>query len=129
MKTEWLYKTFSLAIIVVLFYLFYRVLSPFLSTIAWAMVLSITFYPLYSFLLRYVKRPWASSLITLTVILVIILGPFSFILGALVNEINDVYSSIENRGFEAISQIQNYPRLAAVVDKIGSYEIFKGIDL
>jgi predicted PurR-regulated permease PerM len=129
MKTEWLYKTFSLAIILVLFYLFYNVISPFLITIAWAMVLSITFYPLYRLLLKYVKRPWAASLITLILILVIILGPFSLIVGSLVNEIDDVYRLIEDRGYETIIHIQNHPRLAALFEKIGTIRIFQGIDL
>jgi predicted PurR-regulated permease PerM len=107
MKTEWMYKTFSLAIILILFYLFYRVLSPFLITIAWAMVLSITFYPLYRLFLKFIKRPWAASLITLIIILVIMVGPFSFVVGSLVSEIKDVYSAIEEKGFETITRQQS----------------------
>ncbi len=129
MKAEWLYKTFSLAIIIALFYLFYQVISPFLITIAWAMVLSIIFYPLYRLLLKPIKRPWAASLITLILILIIMLGPFSLIVGSLVDEINDVYHLLEEKGFDTLTQIQNYPRVAAFFEKIGSYEIFKGIDL
>lgn len=128
MKTEWLYKTISLAIIIVLFYLLYKVLSPFLIIIAWAMVLSITFYPLNNFLLRFIKRPWLASLITLTVILIIMLGPFSFIVGSLVNEITDVYSTIEGNGFEAVTQIQDHPKLKALLEEMSSYRIFEGFD-
>lgn len=128
MKTEWLYKTISLAIIVVLFYLLYKVLSPFLIIIAWAMVLSITFYPLNNFLLRFIKRPWLASLITLTIILIIMLGPFSFIIGSLANEITDVYSAIEEKGFETVTQIQDHPRLKALFEEISSYKIFEGFD-
>ncbi len=128
MKTEWLYKTFSLAIILILFYLFYRVLSPFLITIAWAMVLSITFYPLYRLFLRYIKRPWAASLLTLIIILVIIIGPFSFIVGSLASDITHVYSTIEDRGFETIARIQNHPRINSLLEKISSYRIFQGFD-
>ena len=47
MKIEYLYTVISIAIFTVVFYLFYKVLSPFLVPIAWAMVLSITFYPVY----------------------------------------------------------------------------------
>lgn len=129
MRTEWLYKTISLAIILVLFYLLYRVMSPFLITIAWAMVLSITFYPLYRLLLKYIKRPWAASLVTLIIILVTIMGPFSYVTGALVNEITDVYSGIEEKGFETITKIQDHPRLAALFEKISSNKLFEGFDL
>ncbi|MBI5663997.1 MAG: AI-2E family transporter [Nitrospirae bacterium] len=128
MKTEWLYKIISLAIIVVLFYLLYKVLSPFLIIIAWAMVLSITFYPLNRFLLRFIKRPWLASLITLIIILIIMLGPFSFIVGSLVSETTAVYSSIEERGFETLTQIQDHPRLKAIFEEISSYRIFEGFD-
>ncbi len=90
MKAERLYTTVSLIIIVGLFYLFYMVLSPFLSTIAWAMVLSITFYPLYNVFLKLIKRPWAASLITLIIILMLIIGPLTYIVGSLVNEITNI---------------------------------------
>jgi predicted PurR-regulated permease PerM len=129
MKTEWMYKTFSLAIILILFYLLYRVLSPFLITIAWAMVLSITFYPLYRLFLKFIKRPWAASLITLIIILVIMVGPFSFVVGSLVSEIKDVYSAIEEKGFETITRIQSHPRIAGIFEKLTSYKIFEGFDL
>ncbi|MEW6600546.1 MAG: AI-2E family transporter [Nitrospirota bacterium] len=128
MKTEWLYKTFSLAIILVLFYLLYKVLSPFLITIAWAMVLSITFYPLDNLLLKYLKRPWAASLMTLLIILVLILGPFSFIIASLVKEITDVLSIVEGKGFNPETLIQDHPMLKSFFDEIGSYKIFEGVD-
>ena len=129
MKTEWLYKTFSLAIILILFYLFYRILSPFLITIAWAMVLSITFYPLYRLFLKLIKRPWAASLITLLIILVILIGPFSYIAGSLVGEITDVYSTIESKGFETIAKIQAHPRIDGIFEKISSYRLFEEFDI
>ena len=129
MKAEWLYKTFSLAIIIILFYLFYQVISPFLITIAWSTVLSITFYPLYRLFLKLVKRPWASSLITLLIILTIMLGPFSYIVGSLVGEITDVYSTLEKKGFESIMNIDNYPSVSGFFEKLSSYKIFERIDL
>jgi predicted PurR-regulated permease PerM len=129
MKTEWLYKTFSLAIIIILFYLFYQVISPFLKILAWAMVLSITFYPLYRLFLKFMKRPWAASLLTLVIILVLLLGPFSYIMGALVGEITDVYSTLEEKGFESITNIHNYPRVSAFFERVSSHELFQRFDL
>ncbi len=129
MKAERLYTTVSLIIIVGLFYLFYKVLSPFLSTIAWAMVLSITFYPLYNVFLKLIKRPWAASLITLIIILMLIIGPFTYIVGSLVNEITNIYITIEDKGFETITKIQEHPRFASVFEKISSYKILEDFDL
>lgn len=129
MKAERLYTTVSLIIIIGLFYLFYKVLSPFLTTIAWAMVLSITFYPLYNVFLKLIKRPWAASLITLIIILMLIIGPFTYIVGSLVNEITDIYITIEDKGFETITKIQEHPRFASIFEKISSYKILEDFDL
>jgi predicted PurR-regulated permease PerM len=129
MKTEWLYKTISLAIILVLFYLFYQVLSPFLLTIAWSMVLSITFYPFFRLMMKFLKRPWASSLVTLALILIIILGPFSFIVGSLVTETTDIYRTVESKGFETLTEIGSHPALEGIFHKIDELKIFKDFDL
>jgi predicted PurR-regulated permease PerM len=93
------------------------------------MVLSITFYPLYNLFLKLVKRPWVASLITLLIILTIMLGPFSYIVGSLVSEITDVYSALEEKGFESIINIDNYPRVSGFFKKLSSHKIFKRIDL
>ena len=93
------------------------------------MVLSITFYPLYRLFLRLIKRTWAASLITLIIILIILLGPFSYIVGTLVSDITDIYSSLEESGYETISKIQEHPRIKGLFEKISSYRIFKSIDL
>ena len=129
MKTEWLYKTFSLAIIVILFYMFYSVLKPFLITIAWAMVLSITFYPMYRLFLRFLKQPWAASLLTLLIILILIIGPFSYIVGTLATDITHMYRSLEEKGFETLAKIKDHPLIAEYVDKMSSYKILEGFDL
>lgn len=93
------------------------------------MVLSITFYPLYRLFLKYIKIPWASSLLTLIIILVVILGPFSYVTKALVHEITDLYSTIESKGFETLTRIEASPRLAGIFEKISSYKLFEGLDL
>jgi len=117
------------AIVLFFFYLFYKILDPFLITIAWAMVLSITFYPLYNMFLKYSRRSWAASLLTLLAILIIIFGPFSFIVRSLAGEITNVYNSIEEKGIDAITNIQLHPQLQEIAQKLSSYEILKGFDL
>ncbi|MBI4843856.1 MAG: AI-2E family transporter [Nitrospirae bacterium] len=93
-----IYLIFSLLI----FYLFYKVFSPFIFTTAWAIVFSITFYPLYKLILKSSKRPWSASLMTLIVIIMVVLVPFFFILGSLANDISDIYSRIEEQGVDSI---------------------------
>ncbi len=124
MKAERLYTTISLAIIAGLFYLFFRIFSPFFSTIAWAMVLSITFYPPYRVLLKYIKRQWIASLITLLMILIIIIGPFSYIINSLVTEITDILSKLEDKGFDAILKIQEQPQVARLIEALKTFGDF-----
>ena len=117
------------AIVLLFFYLFYKILDPFLITIAWAMVLSITFYPLYNIFLKYLKHSWAASILTLLAILIIIFGPFSFIVRSLVGEITTLYNSIDEKGIDTITNIQSHPQLQEITQKLSSYEILKGFDL
>src|SRR4030067_3420934 len=121
MKVEHLYTAISIAILGGLLYLFYKVISPFLIIIAWAVVLSITFYPLYRAFLKFKVRPWLSSLVTLLIILIIILGPFTYIASVLVDEIAATYKTIENKDFEIIAKMQQNPVFLKLLEKINSF--------
>ncbi|HCC68364.1 MAG TPA: hypothetical protein DEP99_00535 [Nitrospiraceae bacterium] len=121
MKAEHLSTIISLAIAAGLFYLFYMILSPFLTPIGWAIVLSITFYPLYRVFLKVFKQPWAASLVTLIVILIIIIGPFGYLSTALVKEISEIYRTIEEKGPQVIADIQRHPVVTKLGEKLESY--------
>lgn len=128
-KAEQFHTIISVAIIAVLFYLFYKVISPFLMPIAWAMVLSITFYPLYIVCLRYLKYPWVASLLTLILIIVLIIGPFTYVVTALISEIAHIYRVIEEGWFVWLSNIQKHPLLSKSYETIGSYKLLESFDL
>jgi predicted PurR-regulated permease PerM len=128
MLRERIYTTLSLVIIFILLYLLYKMLYPFLTTIAWAMVLSITFYPLYKVFLKILKRPWLSSLLTLVLILILVIGPFTYIVGSLIKDTTDLYVTIEKKGFETITEIQTHPRIERIFEKIRSYTMFEDFD-
>jgi len=128
MQTDRLSTIIYLAIVLPLLYLFYKILDPFLITIAWAMVLSITFYPLYNLFLKFIKRPWASSLLTLAVILITMFGPFSYIVSALAGEISWIYGAVEEKGLEAVANIQSHPRLQELLQKLSSLKLLEGFD-
>ncbi|RJQ55900.1 MAG: AI-2E family transporter [Nitrospiraceae bacterium] len=129
MQTERLSATIYLAIVLLFFYLFYKVMSPFLVTIAWAMVMSITFYPVYRLFLRFIRRSWIASLSTLLIILIVIFGPFSFIISSLAGEITDIYSAIEKEGIETLTNIQSHPFLQKLVGQLSSYRVLQDFNL
>ena len=110
------YITLTL-LVAALGYLTYQILSPFLSPIAWSVVLSIVFYPFYVLLLKYVKWKSVSSLITLCFILLLIIGPFSYVFYMLINELKDVSEHKETGKMDTIvKDTLNHPNIRRIVE-------------
>jgi predicted PurR-regulated permease PerM len=78
-------------IVIFLSYLDYLIMAPFFAPLMWAAVFAIVFYPVYRFILRYVRRPTLASLATLTLVLIMLLGPpLSYLSYLLVGELQDL---------------------------------------
>jgi len=112
------YITLLIVLILILGYLGYLILKPFLIPIAWAIVLSILFYPLYSLLLRFIKWKSAASFIVLIIILLIILGPISYLSFLVVKEVSTITSYADAEKLHAIKDITRHPVLGAFIEKI-----------
>jgi predicted PurR-regulated permease PerM len=106
-----------IALIIILGFLTYEIIKPFLVPIAWAIVFSIVFYPVYVFTLKFAKWKTASALITLTIILVVILGPFSYFTYLLVVELKDLSGYLETEKFEAVEGLLQHPSIRAVTSR------------
>ena len=91
-------------IILVLGYLTYQIISPFLSPIMWAIVLSILFYPVYAFIHKYVKYKSVASLLTLIIILIILFGPFSYLSYLITQEVMSLIGNIESGSFDSLKR-------------------------
>ena len=63
MNRNWLVTAFFFALLLLILYGAFLVLSPFLTAITWALILAILFYPFYAWLLRlqYELRSWNDS--------------------------------------------------------------------
>jgi predicted PurR-regulated permease PerM len=107
-----------IALVLILGLLTYQILKPFLTPIAWAIVFSIIFYPVYAFTLRYIKWKSIAALLTLTIILVVILGPFSYLTYLLVSELKDLTGYLEADKIEALESLMQHPSIKAITDKI-----------
>jgi predicted PurR-regulated permease PerM len=94
------------------------VLKPFLSPISWAVALSIVFYPVYAFICRYIKWRSIASAITLAVILVIVLGPFSYVSFLLATELKDVAGFLEGGDMGAIGELLEHPKAAWLIERV-----------
>jgi predicted PurR-regulated permease PerM len=107
-------------LVLALGYLSFQILRPFLSPIAWAIVLSLVFYPVYAFLLKYIKWRTVTSFITLGIILIIILGPFSYLSFLLVKELKHISDYVEGGRLETLQKALEHPGIKALVDRITS---------
>ncbi|NTU43614.1 MAG: AI-2E family transporter [Nitrospirales bacterium] len=114
------YSLTLMVFVIGLGYLSFLVMRPFLSPIAWAIVLSMVFYPLYAFLRNRVKWESLASLITLAVILLIILGPFSYLTLLLVNELKSISAHVESSGPGIMEGALQQPTIKAAIQWVTS---------
>ena len=120
MKREHIFLIFILFLTFLSIYLLYLILTPFLSSIIWAILLAMVFYPLFQRLQRLLKKKEVLSalLMTLLVLIVIVL-PFSLLMASLAGEVVDLYHQVE----EMIKTGQ----LQTSIDKMKEIPIFKWI--
>jgi len=104
--------------VLLLGYLSYLVLKPFFVPIAWAIVLSVLFYPLYAFILKYVRLTSIAAIIVLCIILVIIIGPISYISFLLVMEMRGIVEFAETIRIETIKDLTQHPTIDGVVKRL-----------
>ncbi|MCX8021862.1 MAG: AI-2E family transporter [Syntrophorhabdaceae bacterium] len=122
-----------LSLVAVFGYLTYRIISPFLSALAWATVISIVFYPLYLYILRYVKWKTLSSTITICFILFLIFGPLSYLTYLLTVEVNSFIEGLKSERIDTIEEILNHPSIKVInsklltLFKISEAEFYKGV--
>lgn len=119
MNEKKFYYFTMLALVLVLGYLSYLILRPFLTPIGWAIVFSIVFFPVHRFILRYVR--WNSLAAGITVILVclLILGPFSYFTYLLAGELSNV--SMEPVSLKGMARLLNHPAIAPAMKRVLSF--------
>jgi predicted PurR-regulated permease PerM len=124
MKKEYISLIVALSLIVFCFYLFYRILSPFLQPVLWAIFLALVLFPAYKKCQQMLRKKGVIPAILMTLLVVIvILLPFSLLLLSLANEAVGVYQSVENlidtgelRAY--LEKIKEVPVLRTIMPKI-----------
>jgi len=120
MKKEHLFLVFTLSLTFLCFYLLYKVLSPFLEPILWAIFLALVLFPLHGKLQRLFRRQGLLPAMTMTILVVcVIVLPFTLLILSLANEAVDVYHSVQ----EMIQTGQ----LQAYLEKLKEVPILKQI--
>ncbi|MBF0328369.1 MAG: AI-2E family transporter [Nitrospirae bacterium] len=119
MQTNRFYILASTALLLLLGYLTYGILQPFLAPLAWAIVISIVFYPVYAYILRYLKWPVAASLAVLLLITIVLIGPFSYTFYLLIDEARSLSESFDRGQLESVKNVLNHPTINKVTRNIG----------
>lgn len=107
-----------LGLVILLGYLCYHIFKPFFSPIAWAIVLAIVFYPLFDLIKRYIRRKSLASFIALFLILLIIIGPFSYISFMIAMELKDLPRYLQEGGMEEIRKTIESPYIKGILERI-----------
>lgn len=112
------YYTFLIFLVLSLGYLTYQIISPFISPIMWAIVLSIVFYPVYAFVLKYVKLRSVASVMTLVIIFVILFGPVAYFSYLLSLEAMALVNRFQGGEVDLLDSIIKHPMVNNVINKI-----------
>jgi predicted PurR-regulated permease PerM len=134
MKKEHIFLVFILSLTFLSIYLLYQILSPFLSSIIWAILLAIISYPLFQKLQRLLKKKeFPSALIMTLLVLLIIVLPFTLLLASLASEVVDTYHRVEE--MIKTGQLQAYwerikeiPVLKWILARLGQHFDFSQMD-
>lgn len=124
MKREYVLISLFFLICAVFFYLAYQIIIPFISPIIWAAIFAILFFPLYERLRDRMKIRGIASMLTCLLIIVLIIGPVTYLFVALVNEATDAVTKVNEyyRSGELERLIPfDLPWLQSIKAKLGQY--------
>jgi len=133
-KKEHIFLIFILFLSFLSIYLLYQILSPFLASIIWAILLAMTFYPTFKKLQRFLKnREVLSALLMTLLVIIMIVLPFALLMLSLASEVVDVYHRVEE--MIRTGQLQTYwenikeiPILKWILSRLSQYIDFPQLD-
>jgi predicted PurR-regulated permease PerM len=120
MEKKKFYLLVLVALVLLLGYLVYQVLKPFLVPISWAIVLGIVFYPLYAFIRRFVLWDSLASFLLVVIVLVAVIGPLTYFSVLLVRETGELVEDLR-RGKTSVESLFAHPSLQAGIDRVAAW--------
>ncbi|MCM3871100.1 MAG: AI-2E family transporter [Pyrinomonadaceae bacterium] len=85
-----------LAVTAIALYLCWLMLQPFVAVLAWATVLVIVFYPIHQRLLKRLKKPSLSALLSCLLVILTILVPVVLVTIAVLNQLSGAMNSLQS---------------------------------
>jgi predicted PurR-regulated permease PerM len=117
-RTSRFYYLVLFFLIFALGYATYLIIRPFISPIAWAIVFSIVFYPVYAFLLRYLRWGPLCAFFTVTIIVLIIVGPIAYLSYQVGREIDDILYAFGTEKIELVDNALKNPRVQKGIQRM-----------
>jgi predicted PurR-regulated permease PerM len=123
-----------ISLIVLSFYLFYVVFSPFLIPIVWAIILAFLFYPLNRRFNRRLRgRKSLSALVMTAFVVIIIVFPAVYILSMLTHQAINAYAFFEaglkTGRFQSILELKDHPIIQGLWNQLNQYVDLSELDL
>ncbi len=117
LNTNRFYFLTVLFILAALGFLSYKIISPFLEPIAWAVVIAIVFYPVYAFLNRHIKIKTLSSVTTIILVLAIIIAPLFYVSFTLIDELTGFVLHMNEERPDVIGRLYEQAGASPVLEK------------
>ncbi len=102
-------------------YLTYGIMSPFFVAIAWSIVISIVFYPVFAFISRRIKFRAIAAAMTIILILIILIGPTTYLTLMLIDEVQLVANRISDGNGALLREFVQKMHSSALFEKIRAY--------
>ena len=102
-------------------YLTYEIMSPFFAAIAWSIVISIIFYPVFAFISRRVRIKTIAAAITIILILIVLIGPTTYLTLMLIDEVQIVASRINDSNLGSLKEVVQKLNSSPLIEKMRAY--------
>lgn len=107
-QSQWILQV---ALTAIALYLCWTILKPFVPVLLWASILTMVFYPAYGWWLRRLGRPTFAALVTVTLVVITIVGPVVAITSAVIQQLQGMTSSAQGQVTAMIEGAQQADRL------------------
>ena len=110
-----------LAATVLMLFLCWEMLRPFLQVVVWSALVAILFYPAHRFILARVRRPAVASCLSLLLVLIVVVAPIAFVTTALVNEVGQMANWLQQTIAAMRADPEAAKQLQAALDAARQY--------
>jgi len=133
MKKEYFLIVLFLGLTALIFYLFYRLLIPFFVPLAWAAIFTIISYPLYEWAGRWLKSPTWRALLMTALMVILIVGPITYLGVALVQEATAMFTRftdwVDTGKLAHLDDFKNWSIYLDIQNRLAPYVDLSQLDL